>query len=134
MPLLIESSATLRGYLSDPSGQPIRHYALKLSWDFGAFLDYFCDHCATGGEIPLIALGETYTDDAGDFSFAIPNVRDDPFFQTYPHAGTFHLISLARNDLGLSDDVLRPSHVSATSASETPLVVVRVSESEQLSR
>jgi hypothetical protein len=126
-PVLVPSRATLSGRLVDSSVRPLRDYGLTLGYLFKEACDYF--GCGMDGPIPVISLGDTRTDDAGAFSFIVPNRRDDPFFgghTAYAGAGAFFLSSRTRGTTDLSgDDTLRPSLLPAN-AVDAPVVITHV--------
>lgn len=126
-PTLVPSRATLSGRLVDSAGQPLRNYGLTLGYHFNEACDYF--GCGMDGPIPVVSLGVARTDDAGAFSFAVPNLREDPFFRThtaYSGAGAFFLSSETRGAPDLSDDTLRPSMLRADVIDARPVVITRV--------
>jgi hypothetical protein len=126
-PLVPSTPVTVSGTLVDSSGRPVRGYGLKLGYNFLETVAYFCN-CALDGSVPSISIGRTRTDDAGAFSFVVPNVREDPFFRQYAKsAGSFFLGSTARRSVGFVDDTLRPSRLPAAALTGArPLVVMHV--------
>jgi hypothetical protein len=127
MPTFVPSTpVNVTGTLVDSSGRPVRGYGLELGYSFVETVAYFCN-CTVDGSIPSLSLGRTRTDDAGAFSFAAPNVRDDPFFRAHvKSAGSFFLSSTSRGRLDFFDDTLRPSLISAEHLTAKPLVITRV--------
>jgi hypothetical protein len=118
---------TVSGTLVDSSGHPMRGYGLELGYKFLETVAYFCD-CTLDGAVPSISVGRTRTDDAGVFTFAAPDVREDRFFRQYARsAGSFFLSSTTRGRLDLFDETLRPSLFTAAALIGTrPLVVTHV--------
>jgi hypothetical protein len=126
-PQLIPSSRTLRGRLVDSSRRPMRNVGLNVGYVFRELIGYFCGTCTIDGRIDRISLGETRTDDAGTFSFVIPDVRDDPFFRRYAAAGagTFFLSTTASGRVDV-DDTLRPSMLRADALDASAVVITHV--------
>jgi hypothetical protein len=127
-PRLVPSApVTVSGTLVDSSGRPVRGYGLELGYKFLETVAYFCN-CVLDGSVPSMSIGRTRTDDAGAFSFVVPNVREDPFFRQYAKsAGSFFLGSTARRSVGFVDDTLRPSRLPAAALTGArPLVVMHV--------
>jgi beta-lactamase regulating signal transducer with metallopeptidase domain len=126
-PLVPSAPVTISGTLVDSSGRPVRGYGLELGYKFLETVAYFCN-CMLDGSVPSMSIGRTRTDDAGAFSFMVPNVREDPFFRQYSKsAGSFFLSSTAHGRLDLFDDTLRPSLFTAkVLIGARPLVVAHV--------
>lgn len=125
-PRLIPSSTTLRGRMVDSSRRQMRNFGLILGYELHEAVGYFCGNCMLDGQIPTVPLGETRTDDAGRFSFVIPDVREDPFFQEYAAgAGAFYVSSAARGRPDF-DDTLQPSMLRANALSASSVVITHV--------
>ena len=125
-PLARLPTVRLDGRLTDSSGQPVRNQTLDLSYELSEAVRFFCGNCRIDGRIPRIEFGQARTDDTGAFTFNVPNVRDDPFFQRYSTAREERFDLRAQTSRGMTGDVLRPSRFSAEAADKKPFLVTQV--------